>query len=205
MSWVDVSMKISSDMVVYKNRDEKKPVFKTSATFEENGVYETDITINLHTGTHIDFPKHTLPEGKTSYDFDISKLLRIVKVFDMTNITDCISKEDIDSLSIGEDDFILFKTRNSFEDSFNFEFIYLAKDAAEYLAKKNISGVGIDALGIERNQKGHPTHDILLEQGIIILEGLRLKDIEHDTYEMICMPLYIDDVEALPVRVVLKK
>jgi arylformamidase len=123
----------------------------------------------------------------------------------MTNVIDCITKEDIDSLSIGEEDFILFKTRNSFDQSFNFDFIYLAEDAAKYLTDKNISGVGIDALGIERNQEGHPTHDILLGQGIIILEGLNLKEIEHDVYEMVCLPLYLDDVEALPVRVLLKK
>jgi arylformamidase len=197
-------MKITPDMMVYKNRKEKKPVFEIAASFEKNGVYETNLTMNLHTGTHIDFPKHTLENGHTSIDFDLSKLLRAVKVFDMTSVLDSIKKEDIDSLSIGENDFILFKTRNSFDETFNFDFVYLAEDAAKYLAKKNISGVGIDALGIERNQEGHPTHDILLKKGIIILEGLNLKEVEHDIYDMICLPMYIDDVEALPVRVVLK-
>ena len=205
MSWVDVSIKITPDMIVYKNRKEKKPIFETSASFENNGVYETNITMNLHTGTHIDFPKHTLENGGTSLEFDVSKLIRSVKVFDMTNVSSAITKEDIDTLSIGEDDFILFKTINSFDKTFNFEFIYLAKDAAEYLANKKISGVGIDALGIERNQEGHPTHNILLGQGIIILEGLNLEEIEHDNYDMICLPLSIDDVEALPVRALLKQ
>jgi len=204
MNLIDVSMKITPDMMVYKNRKEKKPVFEIAASFEKNGVYETNLTMNLHTGTHIDFPKHTLENGHTSIDFDLSKLLRAVKVFDMTSVLDSIKKEDIDSLSIGENDFILFKTRNSFDETFNFDFVYLAEDAAKYLAKKNISGVGIDALGIERNQEGHPTHDILLKKGIIILEGLNLKEVEHDIYDMICLPMYIDDVEALPVRVVLK-
>ncbi len=205
MSWIDVSMRITSDMKVYKNREEKKPVFTTSATFEQNGVYETELKMNLHTGTHIDFPKHTIKEGETSKGFDVSKLLRKVKVFDMTSVVDSITKEDIDSLSIGEDDFIFFKTRNSFDKEFNFDFIYLAKDAANYLASKHIFGVGIDALGIERNQEGHPTHDALLSQNIIILEGLNLKEVDHDIYDMVCLPLAIDDVEALPVRVLLKK
>lgn len=205
MSWIDVSMRINPNMKVYKNREEKKPVFTTSATFEQQGVYETDLKINLHTGTHIDFPKHTMENGNTSKDFDVSKLLRKVKVFDMTSVVGAITKEDIDSLSIGENDFVFFKTRNSFDKEFNFEFVYLAKDAAEYLANKHIFGVGIDALGIERNQEGHPTHDILLSQGIIILEGLNLKEVDHDVYDMVCLPLSIDDVEALPVRALLKK
>jgi len=188
MSWIDVSMKITPHMKVYKNREEKKPVFETSATFEENGVYETNLKMNLHTGTHIDFPKHTIENGDTSKGFDASSLLRKVKVFDMTSVLEAISKVDIDSLSIGDNDFVFFKT----------------KDAAEYLASKHIFGVGIDGLGIERNQEGHPTHDILLGQGILILEGLDLKEVDHGIYDMVCLPMYIDDVEALPVRALLR-
>jgi len=205
MTWIDVSMPITPDMMVYKNREAKKPNFKKSASFEQNGVYETSITMNLHTGTHIDFPKHTLPNGPTSKDFDPSRLIRTVKVFDLTNVSEAIGKKDIELLSIGEDDFILFKTTNSYDEDFNFDFVYLAKDAAEYLVEQKVVGVGIDALGIERNQKGHPTHDLLLNNGIIIMEGLRLKEVEHASYEMLCLPLYIEDVEALPVRTLLKK
>lgn len=205
MTWIDVSMRITPNMKVYKNREEKKPVFTTSATFEKQGVYETELKMNLHTGTHIDFPKHTIEKGNTSKDFDVSTLLRKVKVFDMTSVEESIKKEDIDSLSIGEDDFVFFKTRNSFDQEFSFEFIYLAKDAANYLASKRIFGVGIDALGIERNQEGHPTHDALLSKGILILEGLDLKEVDHDEYNMVCLPLAIDGVEALPVRALLRK
>lgn len=205
MDWIDVSMNISPKMMVYKNREEKKPVFKESASFDKDGVYETDIKMNLHSGTHIDFPLHTLENGHDSTSFDFMKLVCNVKVFDLTHVEQSITKGDIDSLSIGESDFILFKTKNSYEQSFNFEFIYLAEDAAEYLANKNIVGVGIDGLGIERNQEGHPTHNILLGKDIIILEGLRLKEVEHDSYKMICLPLKIDGVEALPVRAILKR
>jgi len=205
MKWQDVSMRIHPSMMVYKNKDEKKPKLQTSATFEKNGVYETDLTMNLHTGTHIDFPKHSLENGQTSNGFDPATMIRKVKVFDLTNVYKAITKEDIELFTIGEDDFLIFKTRNSYDQEFNFEFVYLAQDAAEYLSNKKIAGVGIDGLGIERNQEGHPTHKTLLKQGIIILEGLQLQEIAHGLYDMICLPLKIDDVEALPVRALLKR
>ncbi len=66
-------------------------------------------------------------------------------------------------------------------------------------------GVGTDGLGIERAQKGHPTHKILLGNDIIIIEGLRLKDVPEDVYDMFCLPLKIPGVEATPARVVLLK
>jgi kynurenine formamidase len=51
--------------------------------------------------------------------------------------------------------FLLFKTRNSWDTEFNFDFIYEAEDAAEYLKEKKIAGTGIDSPGIERAQEGH--------------------------------------------------
>lgn len=44
---------------------------------------------------------------------------------------------------------LYWKTRNSKEDILEKDFIYLDSGGANYLAEKNITGVGIDGLGIE--------------------------------------------------------
>lgn len=121
----------------------------------------------------------------------------------MTNVDDRITKEDLIHFDIQENDFLLFKTKNSFDDAFNFEFIYVAEDAATYLAEKRIRGVGIDALGVERNQAGHPTHKTLFSHGIIIIEGLRLKDVPAGEYWMVAAPLKLVGTDAAPARVLL--
>ena len=200
----DISMTIHPNMAVYKNYEEKKPKFKQSKFFDKDGVYETDLTFNLHTGTHIDFPLHTLKAGETSKNHSLEPLIGSAKVFDLTHIKESISSSNLSDFPINKDDFILFKTKNSFSEEFDFEFIYLDESGAKYLADKKIRGVGIDALGIERNQPNHPTHDTLLSKNIIILEGIRLKDVPEGSYEMFCLPLKITDVEALPVRAILK-
>ncbi len=203
MKLYDVSMCIEPTMAVYKNKEEKKPIILQSAFFDKQGVYETTMTMNLHTGTHIDFPLHTLPNGKTSRSYDLTTFLGKAKVFDLTHVVDHISKADLINLPIENDDFVLFKTKNSFSEAFEFEFIYVDISAANYLVEKHVRGVGVDALGIERAQPNHPTHDALLGNNIVILEGLRLKDVVAKTYPWVALPLKIDDVEALPVRVVL--
>ncbi|PKK97704.1 MAG: cyclase, partial [Tenericutes bacterium HGW-Tenericutes-2] len=199
----DISMSINPSMTVYKNRDNKRPELINAASFEKEGVFETKLSMNLHTGTHIDFPLHTIQNGVNSNQYELETFLGIAKVFDLLHVNDHISESDLLPLDIKENDFVLFKTKNSESESFDFEFIYVDLSAAKYLSKKKIRGVGIDSLGIERNQANHPTHDTLLSQNIVILEGLRLNNISAKTYDFICLPLKIDAVEALPVRAIL--
>ena len=203
MKIYDVSMTVSPSMTVYKNKAAKRPRLDVMANFQTDGVYETALWMNLHTGTHMDFPKHMLEDGKTSESLDLTTLIREVKVVDLTHLDVSIKLKDIQDLGIKANDFILFKTQNSTQEALDFNFVYLEAEAAFYLKNQGITGVGIDALGIERDQKGHPTHHHLLESDIIIIEGLRLKDVAMGHYQMIALPLKIDGVEALPLRVIL--
>jgi arylformamidase len=201
----DISMPITPDMMVYKNRKEKKPLIKQVNFFEKEGHYETEVTFNLHTGTHIDYPLHMIENGSTSNNENLDVLMGKAKVFDLTHVVDKIDLADIKGFSIEENDFVIFKTKNSLSEEFDFNFIYVNEKAAIYLAAKKIRGIGIDGLGIERSQEGNPTHKILLSNNIIILEGLRLKSVEENEYDLFCLPLKIKNVEASPVRAILVK
>jgi len=203
MKIFDISMGIHPSMTVYKNRENKRPELNNTASFEKEGVYETLLSMNLHTGTHIDFPLHTMKDGKNSNQYQLETFLGKVKVFDLSKVIDHITKDDLTSLDINENDFVLFKTKNSEIETFDFEFVYVDLSAAQYLSDRKIRGVGIDSLGIERNQVNHPTHDTLLSHNIVILEGLRLKNIEPKIYDFVCLPIKIESVEALPVRAIL--
>lgn len=203
MTCYDVTMNITPDVQVYKNKETKKPKFEVAAQHDIQGVYETALWMNLHTGTHMDFPKHMLKDGDTSIHFDISRLIRTVKVLDMTHVDAGITKTDLVACQINPHDFLLLKTKNSFTETFDFDFIYLDASGAEYLMSIGVQGVGIDALGIERNQPGYPTHHAFFRHDAIIIEGLRLKEVPQGTYHMLALPMKIDDVEALPLRVLL--
>ncbi len=198
---IDITMKIKPTMKVYKNKEEKKPIFKVVS---ESPVYETDLNLNLHTGTHIDFPKHMIEGGKTSKDYGIDQFTGKCYVVDVTFLNRRILKKDITSIKLATYDFIIFKTKNSYEKEFNPEFVYLSEEAAEVLSASPLKGVGIDALGIEREQPGYPTHRLLLGNDILIYEGLDLRNIAEGVYEFIGLPMKIDDVEASPVRAILR-
>lgn len=201
--YLDISMPIHEAMTVYKNKPEKKPHFVVDDQHHLGKSYETTVTMNVHTGTHLDFPLHMVPQGLSSTDFNPSTLMRSVQVVECLH-TRVISLQHVQALSLSKGDFILFKTDNSFIDHFDFQFTYIDASAAAYLANQELAGVGIDALGIERDQDGHPTHSILMQANILILEGLRLKEVRPGTYQMVALPLAMNGLDALPLRVLLE-
>lgn len=203
MKIIDISMSIDEKMPVYKNKEEKKPKITVSSDFSTGSCYESELCMNLHTGTHIDMPLHMIPSGDSSDRLDISRYITDCVVLDLTHVQGKISDIDLKQKKFPLNTFILLKTKNSFSDSFDPEFIYLDVSGAHYLKERQATGVGIDALGIERAQPGHETHKVLLQNGIAIIEGLRLAEVAEGIYSMIALPLRINGVEALPARVVL--
>lgn len=201
----DISMPISHSMPVYKGKEYKRPIISIDGDFSTGSAYETRLEFNLHTGTHLDTPKHMILDGYTLEELDLSKVISDCRVLDLTDVRDKITDKDLMRFNIKEGDFILLKTRNSFEDILETDFIYVDRDGARYLSKLKIKGVGIDSLGIERDQPNHETHISLLSSDVMILEGLILKDIEEGEYLLSAAPIYIPGAEAAPVRAYLMK
>ncbi|MCL6632686.1 MAG: cyclase family protein [Alicyclobacillus herbarius] len=196
-------MPIRRGMPVYKNKPEKQPEFETTSDFQTGSAHETRLHLDAHTGTHIDAPLHMVEGGATIESIPIADLVRPCRVVDLTHVNQAIRAGDLAKCDIQPGEFLLFKTQNSFDDEFNFEFVYVAADAAQVLADKGVAGVGIDGLGIERAQPNHETHKTLLEKGIHILEGLRLADVAPGRYLMVAAPLRLEGIDAAPARVVL--
>ena len=203
MKIYDISMEIHPEMPLYKDQEQYRPTITVHHDFNSGKYHQSSIEINMHSGTHIDAPLHMLAEGGAVDNLDLNKLVAKCKVYSLTHLPDRITEKDLRDRDITNGDFVILKTRNSLIDKFDPEFVYLDKSAAAYLKSKEVIGVGIDALSIERNQPDHDTHTLLLGAGIIILEGLRLKRIEDGEYLMVAVPLNIKGVEASPVRAVL--
>jgi len=204
MKIIDISWPITENMTEYKDR--KTVQLKKIKDVDTDNMFETMITMHSHTGTHIDSPAHFLKNGKTVDQVKLKKLIGPCKVLHLTNVTEKITAQDLEKFDIDVNDVILLKTKNSDLEPtapFNANFVYLDKTGAEYLASKNIKCVGIDYLGIERNQPEHETHKTLLAKEIFILEGLRLKNVTVTTGIFYCFPLYIKNIDSCPSRVIL--
>lgn len=206
MKIYDLSLTIAPEMIVYKNKAEKRPSLTVTQDFTRASVHEGRVCLDTHTGTHLDAPLHMLPGGRTIESIDVDRLIRPAHVLDLTEVTE----GGIEAHHLAphapfiRGSFVLLKTQNSYRQrerhDFDFEFIYLAESGARFLAETGISGVGIDALGVERDQIGHPTHKTLMEHDILIVEGLDLYDVPAGTYTLILAPLKIEGADGGPAR-----
>lgn len=200
MKIYDISSPIFEGMPVYKNKPEKQPKIKSVTNAH---VTESRLELDVHSGTHIDAPLHMVNDGETFETIPLEDLVGPVKVLDFMHIKDGITREDLEKFNLQEQDFVLFKTKNSLDEDFNPEFIYLKESGANYLAELKIRGVGIDALGVERSQPNHPTHKALFGANIIVIEGLRLSEVVAGSYFMVAAPLKLIGTDAAPARVIL--
>jgi arylformamidase len=199
----DISWPISATMTTYK--DQFPVTITTLKEFEKDQVRLSSIHCLNHTGTHVDAPSHFLKDGITIDKMPIESFFGNAVVLDCTDIKEKITAVDLEihAEQITENRFILFKTKNSFLKSdapFDFNFVYLEKSAARFLASKKIKGVGFDYLGIEREQKDHETHITLMKNNVIIVEGLRLADINPGNYQFCAMPLLINGSDGAQTR-----
>jgi len=206
MKIYDISLEISEGMGIWKNKDSKRPKIEVTSTVKTDNANESRLHLDAHTGTHADAPFHFLQNGKKIDKVSVEKFLGECVVTGLTNIKKRgIEKKDLIKSKIRKGDIVILKTSNEYKKTFDFDFVYLAESGAKFLVSKNIKAVGINALGIERNQPEYNTHKSLLSKGIVIYEGLELSKIKPGRYFFIGLPLKVKDGDGAPMRAVLVK
>lgn len=200
----DITLPLSEKLLTYPRNPDFK-IKQISFLSKGDSSNLSKIVCGTHSGTHIDAPSHFIKGGKTIDKIDIKKFFGKAQVFDLTKIEKEISKKDLYNFDIKKDEIILFKTRNSDlgYEKFNPDFVGLDDSAAEFLVKKKIKAVGIDYLSIKRKNEKNKVHNILLENDIIIYEGLYLKKVPKGKYNFVGLPMKIIGADGAPARVIL--
>lgn len=204
MDIIDISMVISPEMPTYKGITERKPVIEVTNTIDQ-GSNESRLSILYHTGTHVDAPFHMLSKGKTIDLFPLQHFEGKALVLELSNL-EKIEAEHLlpHEIPITTVDFLILKTDNSLQHLHPKKFVFLGESGAHFLSKKILKGVGIDSLGIERDQPQHPTHRLLLEKDILIFEGLVLTHVNPGFYWFSGYPLKIKAADGSPIRAILR-
>jgi arylformamidase len=119
-----------------------------------------------------------------------------------------ITPEALSAAGLAGERRLVLKTGNSAlwrRGSFVREYQALTLPAAQALVAAGVELVGIDYLSIEAfGAPGHPVHRCLLGAGVVIVEGLDLTAVAPGRYEMLCLPLRIQDGDGAPARVLLR-
>lgn len=168
----------------------------------------SQFVIGAHTGTHVDAPRHFFDDGPGTDQLPLDLLIGRAHVVDMPK-RGGITAEDFADTPLREDLRVLLKTPNSAlwnGAEFRPDYTHLTESGARYLVEQGVKLVGIDYLSVEEFKKpGAPAHRALLSQGVVIIEGLNLSDVEPGMYELYCLPLRVTGSDGAPARVVLRR
>ena len=211
--YYDISMTIDPSLPVWEG---DPPVIIRSAASIERGdtANVSRLEIGVHTGTHVDAPVHFVPGRKGVDRLSLDVLIGPAYVADLTDAIHEITTDDLERANLPNDvKRLLCKTSNSSfwsksSSDFDFDFVGISLDGAQWLIGRGIELVGVDYLGVERFDSvahGAPTHHTLLEKEIIVVEGLDLWDIPSGEYTLICLPMKIRNSDGAPCRAVLVK
>jgi kynurenine formamidase len=187
---------------------------ETVTTVESDGSRVTELDLDTHVGTHVDAPAHTLADGATLADFDVTDFAFDARMVDCTGVS---AREGIGADALGEpSDHDLLVVRTGWDrywgtDRYR-DHPYLTADAAAWCAEHGYS-VGLDTFGPdptpsidpererEPEPEGLPAHDALFAEGQFIVENLRGLERLPAEFELTATPLALD-AEASPVRAV---
>jgi arylformamidase len=204
--WIDVSVLLKEGMVVFG--PETKPIIERKSDMERgDGSNNSVLHIGIHTGTHLDSPRHGIKDGTTIEYMPLDIAIgpaRVIEIKDKRTVT----PEELKQYTFKKGERILFKTVNSPRcwqtDNFTEDFVDISPEAAVVLAAAQPSLIGLDYLSVRAPASQTGTHKILLGAGIWLLEGLDLTNVKAGNYNLICLPLKVIRGDGSPVRAVLQ-
>jgi arylformamidase len=211
MQIYDVSVSLSAATPTYPSDPEIEiKAWSTLANGDSANV--SLISFGLHSGTHVDAPAHFIAGGAKVQSLPFDSLVGEAQVVEVAPDLRVIDADFVAARCVPGSERILFKTRNSAfwsntHEGFREDYTYIDPDAARCLVELGIKLVGIDYLSVEQyKSESFATHLALLSKGIVILEGLDLREVPGGVYELICLPLKIagGSGDGAPARVILR-
>lgn len=195
--------------------DEGLPVWPGDATYrvswtmrraEGASVNVAELCLSAHTGTHADGPFHASDEGVRIGAAPLDAYLGPAVVVDAQG-REMIEEEWVSGLLAWQaPERLLFRT-GCWTDPRTFPERFAALDpgAAARLVAAGVRLVGTDAPSVDPfDSKQLPTHRVLGEGGVAILENLLLAGVPEGRYELIALPLRLEESDSSPVRAVLR-
>jgi arylformamidase len=163
----------------------------------------------VHLGAHADAPNHYSNQQVGIESVDLRTYMGPAQVVDLSRRVFAgdrlrLQIADLQGIEVKAPR-VLFRT-GTFPDPQKWSngFMALSSDLIHFLADKGVILVGIDTPSIDPAEDGIlESHGAVAARKMAILEGLVLDQVESGLYELIALPLPLQDFDASPVRAVL--
>jgi arylformamidase len=171
------------------------------------------LILGTHTGTHIDAPRHFIPEGITVDQIPLDQLVGQASVLDLTSfgagmevnaydLEQVLGNRSAERVLLRFDWERYLGTMSYYSDS-----PFLSESAAEWLVEHGCRLLGMDTPMPDNPKNGYncpidsPNHKILLGNQVILVEYMvNLKALYKPVVELFVAPLKINEGDGAPVR-----
>ena len=176
----------------------------------------------VHGFTHMDSARHFFADGKTTSDIPLETTVGEAAVVDLTPVApnQAITVERLEAAAghVQSGDIVVMKScweqhRSPKTPEFWTEAPYMSRSAAEWLLERRPRAVAFDfpqdytirllLKGEVRPVAEHVTHDVLLRNGVILIEYLsNTAALAAPRTFLCCLPLKVPDADGAPARVI---
>ena len=182
----------------------------------------TYLGLVVHGFTHIDAPRHMVPDGPTMSELGLERVVAEAAVLDLTGLAPetAITAQMLARAGghIRPGDIVLLKTcwehvHSHHEPAFWTTAPYLTREACDWLLARDIKALGVDfpqdypirglLAGKTAPMSDFVSHDVLLRAGVILFEYLcNLEALTAARTTLFALPLKVPDADGAPARVI---
>lgn len=176
--WIDLTKTIVDGMPSYG--DDPSTSLKQVKTVKEDGYSLYQLSMGMHTGTHLDSARHMLASGSMIDELPLERLIGIAKVIDASDV-DLVTDKHKDASLVEKNNIVLVyggSSKTLIDESF-----------ARLLIRKQVKVLGIDFASPDETP--FHVHKLLFARGILILEHLTNLDelLGKESIELVIAPL----------------
>ena len=160
----------------------------------------TELRMCAHNGTHVDAPYHFIDSGKTIDEVDMKRFVGYAYVathegeISASDAESIMEKAEEAAKSGGVDADKRILVRGN---------AVVSEEAAQVFADKGILLFGNESQTVGPEDAPKQVHLIMLGKEIVLLEGIRLSEVEDGVYMLNAAPLNLGGADGSPCRAIL--
>ena len=202
---VDLSLPVSNSL--------RGVAISPARLLESDGWNATTLNLYSHAGTHMDAPRHFLPDGPTLDQQDLQACCGPARLIDLTPVQprQLLTVEDVVSRigNVHAGDRLLFRTdwhRRVGTLEYRDELPRISLELAQWLVQSKVALIGVEppsVADVNNMEELTAVHQTLFRGGVVIVEGLaHLDQLTQSEVDFIALPLNILDGDGCPVRAI---
>jgi kynurenine formamidase len=215
MKIVDLSLPIEEGMMTFPTHWHPVVEITILGRHGIEGRETRKLVLGTHIGTHVDAPRHFIPNGRTIDDVALEILIGPATVIDFTGASPL---QEIDVVDLKQKlggvvppRLILRTGWSEYFGHLKFynEYPFLSENAAQWLVEQGVRLIAMDTPSPDNpahcrgTPKDSPNHKILLGAEVVLVEYLtNLKAISASQVELIVLPLKLKGCDGSPARCV---